>query len=161
MIRNYCVWVWIKLIAAAADGIWSGLIRVHKEEKLILCICALEIFPSTDDDGNLCHSNHLLNITLTMHRLLLSSKELLDKLISLYPYDSATWQFLFVVVVWFSSIQLCLYSVCNKGCCHNQLYSNLDIQNVDFIPSEQARGKSGRENSQRRQKKEILRKTRL
>ncbi|XP_058254453.1 RAS guanyl-releasing protein 1-like [Hemibagrus wyckioides] len=39
---------------------------------------------SFDDDGNLCHSNHLLNITLTMHRLLLSSKELLDKLIRLY-----------------------------------------------------------------------------
>ncbi|XP_060734886.1 RAS guanyl-releasing protein 1-like [Tachysurus vachellii] len=39
---------------------------------------------SFDDDGNLCHSNHLLNITLTMHRSLLSSKELLDKLIRLY-----------------------------------------------------------------------------
>ncbi|GAA6108627.1 RAS guanyl-releasing protein 1-like [Tachysurus ichikawai] len=43
---------------------------------------------SFDDDGNLCHSNHLLNITLTMHRSLLSSKELLDKLIRLYPYSA-------------------------------------------------------------------------
>ncbi|XP_053488822.1 RAS guanyl-releasing protein 1-like [Ictalurus furcatus] len=39
---------------------------------------------SFDDDGNVCHSNHLLNITLTMHRLLLSSKDLLDKLIILF-----------------------------------------------------------------------------
>ncbi|KAM9466567.1 RAS guanyl-releasing protein 1-like [Clarias gariepinus] len=51
---------------------------------------------SFDDDGNVCQSNHLLNITLTMHRLLLSSKDLLDKLIILYPFTSATRKFLLV-----------------------------------------------------------------
>ncbi|KAI5102118.1 ras guanyl-releasing protein 3, partial [Silurus meridionalis] len=43
---------------------------------------------SFDDDGNVCHSSHLLNITLTMHRLLLSSKDLLEKMIILYPFNS-------------------------------------------------------------------------
>ncbi|XP_066539995.1 RAS guanyl-releasing protein 1-like [Hoplias malabaricus] len=37
-----------------------------------------------DADGNICHSSHLLNITLTMHRLLLSSKELLNKMAILF-----------------------------------------------------------------------------
>ncbi|XP_030631899.1 RAS guanyl-releasing protein 1-like [Chanos chanos] len=39
---------------------------------------------SFDADGGLCCSSHLLNITLTMHRLLLSSSELLDRLLSLF-----------------------------------------------------------------------------
>uniref|UniRef100_A0A7N6A4P8 RAS guanyl-releasing protein 1 n=1 Tax=Anabas testudineus TaxID=64144 RepID=A0A7N6A4P8_ANATE len=38
-----------------------------------------------DADGCVCGSSHLLNITLTMHRLLISSSDLLDKLITLYP----------------------------------------------------------------------------
>uniref|UniRef100_A0A4W6EWH5 RAS guanyl-releasing protein 1 n=1 Tax=Lates calcarifer TaxID=8187 RepID=A0A4W6EWH5_LATCA len=40
---------------------------------------------SFDSDGCLCGSGHLLNITLTMHRLLVSSSDLLDKLVTLYP----------------------------------------------------------------------------
>uniref|UniRef100_A0A3Q3EJM9 RAS guanyl-releasing protein 1 n=1 Tax=Kryptolebias marmoratus TaxID=37003 RepID=A0A3Q3EJM9_KRYMA len=38
-----------------------------------------------DTDGYVRKNNHLLNVTLTMHRLLMSSGDLLDKLISLYP----------------------------------------------------------------------------
>lgn len=38
-----------------------------------------------DTDGRVRKNGHLLNITLTMHRLLMSSGDLLDKLISLYP----------------------------------------------------------------------------
>ncbi|XP_058471037.1 RAS guanyl-releasing protein 1-like isoform X1 [Solea solea] len=37
-----------------------------------------------DPDGCVCGSSHLLNITLTMHRLLTSSSELLDKLMALF-----------------------------------------------------------------------------
>ncbi|CAB1419079.1 unnamed protein product [Pleuronectes platessa] len=40
---------------------------------------------SFDSSGCVCGSGHLLNITLTMHRLLISSSDLLDKLITLYP----------------------------------------------------------------------------
>ncbi|KAJ0008916.1 hypothetical protein NQD34_016331 [Periophthalmus magnuspinnatus] len=40
---------------------------------------------SFDSNGCLTGSSHLLNITLTMHRLLMSPDDLLDKLISLYP----------------------------------------------------------------------------
>uniref|UniRef100_A0A3P9Q3K2 RAS guanyl-releasing protein 1 n=1 Tax=Poecilia reticulata TaxID=8081 RepID=A0A3P9Q3K2_POERE len=36
-------------------------------------------------DGCVRKTNHVLNITLTMHRLLMSSSDLLDKLINLYP----------------------------------------------------------------------------
>ncbi|XP_050933923.1 RAS guanyl-releasing protein 1 isoform X3 [Lates calcarifer] len=39
---------------------------------------------SFDSDGCLCGSGHLLNITLTMHRLLVSSSDLLDKLVTLF-----------------------------------------------------------------------------
>uniref|UniRef100_A0A8C5E2W8 RAS guanyl-releasing protein 1 n=1 Tax=Gouania willdenowi TaxID=441366 RepID=A0A8C5E2W8_GOUWI len=39
-----------------------------------------------DADGCVRGSHHLLNITLTMHRLLISSNDLLDKLIMLYPF---------------------------------------------------------------------------
>lgn len=42
-----------------------------------------------DSDGCVRGSSHLLNITLTMHRLLLSSTDLLDKLVSLYPLTTA------------------------------------------------------------------------
>ncbi|KAL0969145.1 hypothetical protein UPYG_G00223120 [Umbra pygmaea] len=38
-----------------------------------------------DTEGCLCGSSHLINITLTMHRLLMSSSDLLEKLTSLYP----------------------------------------------------------------------------
>uniref|UniRef100_A0A3B4YET4 RAS guanyl-releasing protein 1 n=1 Tax=Seriola lalandi dorsalis TaxID=1841481 RepID=A0A3B4YET4_SERLL len=43
---------------------------------------------SFDSDGCVCGSSHLLNITLTMHRSLISSSDLLDKLITLYPLSS-------------------------------------------------------------------------
>uniref|UniRef100_A0A8C6DMI1 RAS guanyl-releasing protein 1 n=1 Tax=Moschus moschiferus TaxID=68415 RepID=A0A8C6DMI1_MOSMO len=39
---------------------------------------------SFDADGNLCRSNQLLQVTLTMHRILISSAELLQKVITLY-----------------------------------------------------------------------------
>ncbi|XP_035024563.1 RAS guanyl-releasing protein 1 isoform X2 [Hippoglossus stenolepis] len=39
---------------------------------------------SFDSNGCVCGSGHLLNITLTMHRLLISSSDLLDKLITLF-----------------------------------------------------------------------------
>uniref|UniRef100_A0A4X2KLY2 RAS guanyl-releasing protein 1 n=1 Tax=Vombatus ursinus TaxID=29139 RepID=A0A4X2KLY2_VOMUR len=39
---------------------------------------------SFDTDGNLCRSNQLLQVMLTMHRLLISSTDLLQKLIILY-----------------------------------------------------------------------------
>lgn len=38
-----------------------------------------------DSNGCVSGSSHLLNITLTMHRFLISSSDLLDKLIALYP----------------------------------------------------------------------------
>ncbi|KAM4690780.1 RAS guanyl-releasing protein 1-like [Rhinophrynus dorsalis] len=38
-----------------------------------------------DSDGNLCQSNELLQITLTMHGFLISSTDLLTKLRTLYP----------------------------------------------------------------------------
>ncbi|XP_024588285.1 RAS guanyl-releasing protein 1 isoform X2 [Neophocaena asiaeorientalis asiaeorientalis] len=37
-----------------------------------------------DADGNLCRSNQLLQVMLTMHRILISSAELLQKVITLY-----------------------------------------------------------------------------
>nr|XP_005993023.1 PREDICTED: RAS guanyl-releasing protein 1 [Latimeria chalumnae] len=39
---------------------------------------------SFDADGNLCRSNHLLQVVLTMHRFIISSSDLLQKLIKLY-----------------------------------------------------------------------------
>ncbi|XP_060003002.1 RAS guanyl-releasing protein 1 isoform X3 [Lagenorhynchus albirostris] len=39
---------------------------------------------SFDADGNLCRSNQLLQVLLTMHRILISSAELLQKVITLY-----------------------------------------------------------------------------
>uniref|UniRef100_A0A7N8WSZ3 RAS guanyl-releasing protein 1 n=1 Tax=Mastacembelus armatus TaxID=205130 RepID=A0A7N8WSZ3_9TELE len=45
---------------------------------------------SFDSDGCVCGSSHLLNITLTMHRLLISSSDLLDKLITLYPSTASS-----------------------------------------------------------------------
>ncbi|KAL6105872.1 rasgrp1 [Pungitius sinensis] len=38
-----------------------------------------------DSDGAVCGSGHLLNVTLTMHRIHISSCELLDKLTTRYP----------------------------------------------------------------------------
>uniref|UniRef100_A0A4W5QJQ3 RAS guanyl-releasing protein 1 n=1 Tax=Hucho hucho TaxID=62062 RepID=A0A4W5QJQ3_9TELE len=49
------------------------------EELIQACI------QSFDAEGCVCGSSHLMNITLTMHRLLMSSSDLLEKLISLYP----------------------------------------------------------------------------
>ncbi|KAI9516059.1 hypothetical protein NQZ68_020587 [Dissostichus eleginoides] len=42
---------------------------------------------SFDSDGCVCGSSHLLNITLTMHRIHISSSDLLDKLTTLYPFN--------------------------------------------------------------------------
>ncbi|XP_062379185.1 RAS guanyl-releasing protein 1-like [Sardina pilchardus] len=39
---------------------------------------------SFDTEGSVCRSSHLLNVTLTMHRLLISSRELLDRLMALF-----------------------------------------------------------------------------
>ncbi|RVE57118.1 hypothetical protein OJAV_G00213160 [Oryzias javanicus] len=43
-----------------------------------------------DTDGDLRGNSHLLNVTLTMHRLLMSSSDLLDKLATLYPSSTPT-----------------------------------------------------------------------
>ncbi|KAL2098600.1 hypothetical protein ACEWY4_005080 [Coilia grayii] len=48
------------------------------EELIQACVQAF------DADGSVCGSSHLLNITLTMHRLLISSQELLDRLMALF-----------------------------------------------------------------------------
>ncbi|XP_014066397.1 RAS guanyl-releasing protein 1 isoform X1 [Salmo salar] len=48
------------------------------EELIQACI------QSFDTEGCVCGSSHLMNITLTMHRLLISSSDLLEKLISLF-----------------------------------------------------------------------------
>ncbi|KAJ8290438.1 hypothetical protein GJAV_G00012880 [Gymnothorax javanicus] len=48
------------------------------EELLQSCV------QSFDAEGSLCRSNHLLHITLTMHRQLVSSSDLLEKLITLF-----------------------------------------------------------------------------
>nr|XP_005559196.2 RAS guanyl-releasing protein 1 isoform X4 [Macaca fascicularis] len=39
---------------------------------------------SFDADGNLCRRNHLLQVVLTMHRIIISSAELLQKVVTLY-----------------------------------------------------------------------------
>uniref|UniRef100_A0A8C8D4Q8 RAS guanyl-releasing protein 1 n=1 Tax=Oncorhynchus tshawytscha TaxID=74940 RepID=A0A8C8D4Q8_ONCTS len=52
------------------------------EEVIQACI------QSFDVEGSVCGSSHLMNITLTMHRLLMSSSDLLEKLTSLYPLPS-------------------------------------------------------------------------
>ncbi|XP_011890121.1 PREDICTED: RAS guanyl-releasing protein 1 isoform X3 [Cercocebus atys] len=39
---------------------------------------------SFDADGNLCRRNHLLQVVLTMHRIIISSAELLRKVVTLY-----------------------------------------------------------------------------
>ncbi|CAL8286372.1 unnamed protein product [Lota lota] len=51
------------------------------EELLRACLLTF------DSDG-VCGSSHLCNITLTMHRLLMSSSDLMDKLTTLYPSKS-------------------------------------------------------------------------
>ncbi|KAL7992483.1 hypothetical protein Chor_016739, partial [Crotalus horridus] len=40
----------------------------------------------SDADGNLCKNYQLLSVILTMHRLIISSSEILRKLIDLYPF---------------------------------------------------------------------------
>uniref|UniRef100_A0A3B1K5X6 RAS guanyl-releasing protein 1 n=1 Tax=Astyanax mexicanus TaxID=7994 RepID=A0A3B1K5X6_ASTMX len=61
--------------------IMTGLGQFSKgaswEELIYTCV------QSFDAEGNVCHNSHLLNITLTMHRLLLTSNQLLDKLSTL------------------------------------------------------------------------------
>ncbi|KAF4017288.1 hypothetical protein G4228_008729 [Cervus hanglu yarkandensis] len=47
---------------------------------------------SFDADGNLCRSNQLLQVMLTMHRILISSAELLQKVITLYPLAHPTYK---------------------------------------------------------------------
>lgn len=54
-----------------------------------------------DANGCVNGNGHLLNITLTMHRQLISSSDLLDKLVSLYPSKE------------------CLHKAKKKKCCHN------------------------------------------
>ncbi|KAL4656439.1 RAS guanyl-releasing protein 1 [Arapaima gigas] len=52
------------------------------EELLQACI------QSFDAEGSLCRSSHLLHITLTMHCHLMSSRDLLQKLMTLYPLQN-------------------------------------------------------------------------
>lgn len=46
------------------------------------------LFMFSDTDGNLCRSNQLLQVMLTMHRIIISSAELLQKVITLYPFST-------------------------------------------------------------------------
>lgn len=43
------------------------------------------LFMFSDADGNLCRSNQLLQVMLAMHRIIISSAELLQKVVTLYP----------------------------------------------------------------------------
>lgn len=43
------------------------------------------LFMLSDADGNLCRSNQLLQVMLAMHRIIISSAELLQKVVTLYP----------------------------------------------------------------------------
>ncbi|KAG2457902.1 GRP1 protein, partial [Polypterus senegalus] len=45
-----------------------------------------QAFPAPDAEGRLCHSNQILEVTLTMHRLIMTSSDLLERLIMLYPF---------------------------------------------------------------------------
>ncbi|KAM6181203.1 RAS guanyl-releasing protein 1 isoform 2-T2 [Erethizon dorsatum] len=47
---------------------------------------------SFDADGNLCRSNQLLQVMLTMHRVIISSAELLQKVMNLYPCTHPTYK---------------------------------------------------------------------
>ncbi|GAB1286705.1 RAS guanyl-releasing protein 1 [Apodemus speciosus] len=46
---------------------------------------------SFDADGNLCRSNQLLQVMLTMHRIIISSAELLQKLMNLWYWITEFW----------------------------------------------------------------------
>lgn len=46
------------------------------------------LFMFSDADGNLCRSNQLLQVMLTMHRIIISSAELLQKVVTLYPFSN-------------------------------------------------------------------------
>lgn len=48
-------------------------------------LAQMPLFVFSDADGNLCRSNQLLQVMLTMHRIIISSAELLQKVITLYP----------------------------------------------------------------------------
>lgn len=66
---NYCVKLYLK-----------------GKTKCLIFIFALKLCCFISDaDGSLCRSGHLLQITLTMHRLIMSSSDLLEKLVTLYP----------------------------------------------------------------------------
>ncbi|KAM5178761.1 RAS guanyl-releasing protein 1 isoform 2-T2 [Callospermophilus lateralis] len=47
---------------------------------------------SFDADGNLCRSNQLLQVMLTMHRIIISSADLLQKVMTLYPLTYPTYK---------------------------------------------------------------------
>ncbi|KAM6202511.1 RAS guanyl-releasing protein 1 [Rhynchocyon petersi] len=47
---------------------------------------------SFDTDGKLCRSNQLLQVMLTMHQIIISSAELLQKVITLYPLTQSTYK---------------------------------------------------------------------
>lgn len=61
--------------------------RKKKREKDTLLSSHIGACCLADSDGCMCGSSHLLNITLTMHRFLIPSSDLLDKLIALYPSE--------------------------------------------------------------------------
>uniref|UniRef100_A0A674NNM7 RAS guanyl-releasing protein 1 n=1 Tax=Takifugu rubripes TaxID=31033 RepID=A0A674NNM7_TAKRU len=57
-----------------APFVFSDLIMFYKTMSLISCLA--------DSNGCVCGSSHLLNITLTMHRFLITSSDLLDKVLT-------------------------------------------------------------------------------
>lgn len=68
--------------APSHNGRWSGLVSLWGLAQMLLSV--------SDADGNLCRSNQLLQVVLTMHRVIISSAELLQKVITLYPFSRPT-----------------------------------------------------------------------
>jgi len=62
-------------------GVLAGSVSVPLQIGWSFSLCFF-----TDSDG-VCAGSHLLNITLTMHRLLMSSSDLMEKLTTLYPSE--------------------------------------------------------------------------
>uniref|UniRef100_A0A3B5LTA1 RAS guanyl-releasing protein 1 n=1 Tax=Xiphophorus couchianus TaxID=32473 RepID=A0A3B5LTA1_9TELE len=70
----------------------AGLVHTPSLIKCVLLSANCTFVFCSDADGCVRKTSHLLNITLTMHRLLMSSSDLLDKLINLYPLAPAECQ---------------------------------------------------------------------
>lgn len=80
---NRDVWCWAAGHPALRPQGNRGLSCVPAVTSLSWTHILLSVF--SDADGNLCRSNQLLQVMLTMHRILISSADLLQKVMALYP----------------------------------------------------------------------------